>query len=273
LSAAYPGDSAIHVKLGQLYLTWGRSLVDLGEKEAAADIAEKAYRTWDRLVTTNPKLGGYLQGLAAAEIGVGEVRLMAGDGEGALGWYTKAIERLHERIKADGARRFTHGDLAKGHGGRAKAHDRAGRYDDALAEWDEAIEDEKTEGGSPVFYEVGRAATMNRAGQTEKAEALIRGLASNPKTPGKVLFRLAIARAAKKAPAPEDAARVLELLEAAKRAGYFATGSDVRRLQVAPELTPLLERDDFREFVRGLPPAGGARKPPEPEPMQPDGKR
>jgi tetratricopeptide (TPR) repeat protein len=214
-----------------------------------------------------------LQGLAAAEIGVGEVRLMAGDGDGALGWYTKAIERLHERLNAGGARKFTHGDLAKAHAGRAKAHDRAGRYDDALGEWDKAIAHERKEGHSPVFYVVNRAATLNRAGKAKEAEAVIADLASLPKAPGRVLFQLAIARAAKKSPAPEDSARVLELLQAAKRAGYFSTSSEVRRLQVAPELAPLLERDDFREFVRGLPPVGGARKPSRRDPIPPAVKR
>jgi tetratricopeptide (TPR) repeat protein len=246
LIGVYPKIPEYRMVLGQTYLELCRSLVRLRQAAAAAEVADKAHRTWKELVDQNLQNPGYKLGLASAEGRVGDARLLAGEVEEAVrryGWAIDGAQGYRDRL---GVRVYVNSDLAEAHAGRAAAHERAGRLDEALADWDRAIGYGEQEGGNSLYH-VGKAMTLTRAGRAAEGEASLAQLHRNLQAfNGETCFHAACACALLAAASPADADRArkvegmgIDFLKRDDKHGLFRIRQWAERLRSEPELQSL----------------------------------
>jgi tetratricopeptide (TPR) repeat protein len=247
-----------HADLGNLNFLQGR----LKEAEAAY---EKARPLFERLAHDFPKGSPYRLALGGTYAGLGNALSRARKSAEALVWYAKAFPILEELLRQEGQPVEARYYLAHARRGRAEAHGQQGHHAEALKDWEEALV--LDDGSCRQEMRAGRATTLARmddhAQAVEEAKALS---GQTPRTP-RVLFGLACAYAAAAGAAGHDgklstaerdrlaaeyAARAVELLSKADKAGLFQDPGTIEDLKQESALDPLRSRDDFRKLLASI---------------------
>ncbi len=187
---------------------------------------------------------------------LGDLSARTGGPADGLDWFAKAITKLEEvrqRIPKhlEAARVLRHA-----YSGRAEALTKLARHAEAAQDWGRAAP--LTAGPERLGYRLRRAAALARSGDDVAAAAEAGALAEGTGLSGNTLYDLACvyaaAAAATQGPglAGRYAARAMELLQRAQSGGYFQTPDGVKRLRDDAALAPLMSREEFPKFVRGV---------------------
>ena len=147
---------------------------------------------------------------------------------------------------------------------RALAVSETGRHADALADWDRALE--RDDGSNAALLRAGRAVSLARLGEHDKALADVAGVVEGQAAPAVAVYSAATVYAVVAAAVKGDAdraekyaARAVALLRRAHRAGYFKQAALVDGLKKHADFEPLRQRDDFRQLLKEI---EGASTPP-----------
>src|SRR5262249_25572437 len=143
------------------------------------------------------------------------------------------------------------------HGDRARAYDRLGKHAEAVKDWGKAIE--LSPPPERPRFRAGRALSRLRAGQTaaalaEVAELTMAGAKGTgaPRWSAATWYDVAcvsaVASGGDAARKEEHAARAVELLRRAVKAGW----RDARHMASDRDLDPLRHREDFQKLLAGL---------------------
>ena len=139
---------------------------------------------------------------------------------------------------------------------RAEARERLGRPAEAVADWDEYL---RLSSPRPRWARARRATLLVNAGRAAEAVAEVAELARTGPWRGTQWYDFACAYAAASAQVPgkggEYAARAVELLGAARRAGF----RDAAHMATDADLDPLRGRADYRAFVATVTPEPAPR--------------
>src|SRR5262249_35844717 len=136
-----------------------------------------------------PAVPAYRSQLAASQVAFGHLLSDGDQAAEALAWYDRAIALLKPLVEAEPRLAVERHFLRNAYWGRGRALDKLGRPAEAIADWDQAVElapaPEKAE------MRAGRAPSLVRAGQVERAVAEAADLAKAPDADADQLYDLA----------------------------------------------------------------------------------
>jgi tetratricopeptide (TPR) repeat protein len=246
LAADHPEQAIFTVHLGACYGNVAEVWKARGEYRAALDWVDRTRRVLDGVVRNDPRQAAarlYLRnahGTRAAILGT------LGRHAEALADWDRALELQHGLVRDT--------DLPLIHSGRAEALSALGRHAEALAAWDTALELAAAE--ARAGFRVGRALTLARMGDHARATAEVAVVSASPGTLYDAARVYAVVSSAGKdtgrSPAEREAiasgyaARAVEFLDRARRAGSFADPAKLKDLTSDRDLDPLRSRADFR---------------------------
>jgi serine/threonine-protein kinase len=243
----------------------------LGRKEEAEAAYKKALGICERLVSRFPGDDELALDLGKKYAHLGAFLEAKGDVPAALDCYGKAAPRLEALLGRRDVQRLARGYLLETVWPRGLILTRQGRFADALPDWDRAVA--LAEGLKQALALQGRntalvglrdhALQLARRGDYSQASAQAGVLAKHASARAGLLYDAGRVEALAAAAASRDqavsgderdkragqhAARAVELLGQAGKAGYFATPARLDQLATEPDLAPLRARKDFQEL-------------------------
>ncbi len=247
------------------------NLARLYDKTGRAGESEALYRQVlaldDFLASRHPGEFGLALVLSSHYYNLGDLRCGQGRPQAALAWYARAITTLDAALRHAPHDALAREYLRNTYLGRADALSRLGRHAEALADCvrGSALDDDPTHADSRERL----ALVLARAGDHRRAVAEAEALASagtpaTPTTPGYRKYALAaalsqaaqaaradagLAPAKRTALAERYAARAVELLAQARKAGYFANPHNLTDLYRESDFGSLRPRADFQAVL------------------------
>jgi tetratricopeptide (TPR) repeat protein len=263
LARAHPKVASYQSLLASAHL----NLADVFRLDARPDQAETAFRKalaiFDPLVREHREFTEFAIRCGGTQLGLGMVAADRGQFPDALEWYGRAIQTLETVLRKEKRLARARLDLSIAYEMRAKALTRLEKPAEAMKDWDRALALGKKL--RPNALRSGRALTLVRLGQPERAVEEVRPLKGNPAEPSDETFfnvacvyaqaSAAVGADARRPQAERDrlagqyAARSVALLEQARAAGFFRTPVHLGYLKTDTDLDPLRPRDDFRKLL------------------------
>ena len=235
----------------------------MGEAELALN---EALASRQQLAAAHPERLDLVAYVGSSDMSMGDLAYHRGDLATTLAWYDRAIAMLNENLRSEPRHMLSRLFLKNAASVRAECLSRLKRHGEAMSAWEHAIElHEATERDEP---RLGRAISQARAGDYERALAEADVLARTQAIPpGQRSYKLAclfacaaaaiqndtsLAAAARAAWAETMAARAVERLGEAIRAGYFDDLEKVLTFQKDADLETLRARRDCQTFLMDL---------------------
>ncbi len=236
---------------------------------ADADRADAAFQRslarWDELTRKHPAAVEYSLSQAQTVYNLGNLVRKHGNPKGALDWYARAlraIDAIGPPEKRDAAARAA---LRNVRWKRAETLAELGRHAEALPDWDAALE--LTGEKERPWFQLYHAVALAHAGAPAKAVAEAEALAPQASKSGEALYQLVRVYALSAGKVANDgqrtaderqglatqyATRAVELLEAARAAGYFAIPAHRARLQEDRDLESIRGRPAFIRVIEQI---------------------
>jgi tetratricopeptide (TPR) repeat protein len=167
-------------------------------------------------------------------------------------WFNKAIEVLCGRLNKEPEDVEARRSLRDARAGRVRALSRLGHHADAVKECEEALAIDTALPRDSTHAL--RALTLGRQGQWAGALAEADKVSTSQKLSGTGLYDLACTYALNAAaeggrPAEAQAARAVEMLGRARKAGFFDGATFVEKLKKDADLDPLRKRPEFQKLL------------------------
>jgi serine/threonine-protein kinase len=247
--------ASYHDNLGLFYQAADR------EAEAEASF-RKALAVWEPLIGDHPRVVRFAVGLGTCRGNMAMLRQDQGKADDALSWFGLSAEVLEGVLRQVPGHVAATTALRNTRWRRAETLADLGRHAEALPDWDRALE--LTQGRPRVALRAIRARTLAHLGRHAEAAGEAAALADEKAASGKTLFNLAAACSVSVPAARRDetlsaaereqvaeryAARAVELLGAADRAGQFRAPAERERLRKETDFAPLRARDDFQKLL------------------------
>jgi tetratricopeptide (TPR) repeat protein len=254
LSQRYPRVVSYSEDLAWTWNNLGVAYRKLGRRPEAEEAFGKALLIWKRLRDEHPKQPWYTVRVAALHTSRGNLLREFGEPEAALAEYGEALATLESLPRQGSDSAGITAELRDAYWGRALALDRLGRHKEALADWDEALKLASGKVRDQVRFQ--RAPTLAALGDHARATAEVEALtAGNESLPGDTRFEMARVYALSATAAGADAklaeryaARAVDLLTRAEKAGYFR-GAGRRDQLKEKTFDPLRSREEFKRLV------------------------
>ena len=235
LAAEHPDGPDRRRELGHTHTNLANLLRDDGRPAEA----EAAYRTAlaarEQLVAEFPDRPGLVTDLAGILVNLGDLLRATGRAADAVGVYDRALAVVGPAHAAEPGRTDPRLFLRDAHWGRALALDRVGRAADALSDWEQALA--LCPDDARPTCRAGRAVSLLKAGQTDRANAEVAELEAGLPPSGYCWYTLA--RFAAVAGEPE--ACVARLRNAAAAGWWKPTV-----VAAEPDFAGVRDRLDFR---------------------------
>jgi tetratricopeptide (TPR) repeat protein len=263
LTTEFPDTPEYRATRAGVHNNLGLLMRNLGKRAEADAEHHKCLVQREKLAADFPDVLGFRLSLGGSYCNYGVLVRDTAPAAESLDWFGKAIDTLGPVHAADpraaSARQF----LRNSYGGRAEVFGRLGKHAEAAADWEKAVE-LSSPADQPLVRAL-RATSRLRAGKVAEAVAEVAelrpltGWAAGQLYDFACVYSVASGRIADKK--GEYADRAVELLRKAVKAGW----KDVAKLATDDDLSPLRERDDFKQLLAEL----EKKFPPKPEVLPP----
>jgi serine/threonine protein kinase len=234
--------------LATSYQGLGILLNTLGQRAESDDANHKSLAIRERLAADYPGVPIYAVDLGVSYYNLGEQAFNRGETAASRDFYSKAISVLEPMFRTHPAHATLREALCYVHWGLALALDKTGQGSDALREWDRSLE--VADNRLQTALRLGRAGTLARLGDSQKARAIVDGLTQATGLEPDVLYEFARVWALIGANSPppdgeQGLVRAVAALQTAFTRGY----SEFERVLTDPDLVSLRGRDDFAALL------------------------
>jgi serine/threonine-protein kinase len=247
-----PSVPSYREELAWAYNNLGNLLGSLGRRGEAKQAFDEAIKILENLHHDFPEENAWVVSLGQGYLSLGYFLAREKQGALAVEWFGKAIGKLKDLPLSSSspvARQTCRDALWS----RAETQDQLGRHQEALADWEEALTWD--DGTSGEALRRGRARTLARLGQHQRAAAEVEILAPRAADSGEALYDLAGTLAlCLGAAGPEESRavqyqdRALALLRQAQALGFFNEAQRKLELQQDSAFAALRARPAFQQW-------------------------